>query len=381
MKNFIVSIILLSFLTIIISCGGSGGSDGEEEPNNSIEQANAVEFGTMFSLSISPKGDTDWLKVEVPEQGYLKVQANQIPEGIVPEVRFALFQEWEGRKDKELQAWRKIPAALHVREPGTYYLEIIDDYNDAESEQEISIKVEFVKEFDSNEFNDSPEEAKEITSNSDITPAIYPLEDNDWFKFKAEKQGYLKIMTKDVPEGIVPEVKYLVFDEWSDPKTKDIREWHTLPDACFIPKAGEYYIVLIDNYNDACSETPFKMKFEFVEETDKGEPNDNFTDAKAVQRGDTVKLMIFPKGDNDYYKINIKEGNKLKFSVKDFAGIKPMLKLFVIDSTETNKLKDYSDWSEFPKEFDVEAGIEYYILISDDYNDASSEKLFEIKIE
>ncbi len=188
-------------------------------------------------------------------------------------------------------------------------------------------------------------------------------------------------MTKDVPDGIVPEVKYLVFDEWSDPKTKDIREWHTLPDACFIPKAGEYYIVLIDNYNDACSETPFKMKFEFVEETDKGEPNDNFTDAKAVQRGDTVKLMIFPKGDNDYYKINIKEGNKLKFSVKDFAGIKPMLKLFVIDSTETNKLKDYSDWSEFPKEFDVEAGIEYYILISDDYNDASSEKLFEIKIE
>ncbi len=376
----LTKVLTVLLVLIFISCGvGKGG--GDKEPNNKIDQANDITLGQPFSLTINPKGDMDWFKVNLTEQGYLKVQASQVPEEINLEITFALYQEWEGKKEKRLRGWRRLPDALFIPEAGTYYFVIKDDYDDASSGKPAQFKVDFLVEFDPTEANNAAEHAKSVEIGTDLKIAVYPAEDQDWLKVKVEKQGYLTIKSKNVPEGITPEVKYFVFDEWADPKVKTIRSWKRMPDACFVSKTGDYFLLFHDDYDDGASETPYDLKIEFLDEMDQYEPNDNFEDAKTIKQGDTINLAIFPTDDQDYYKIKSSKARKIKFLAKDFSDITPEIRLYVLDTKDPNKLKHSSDWKKCPAEFDVKAGQEYFVLVHDDYDDASSPEPFEIRIE
>ena len=377
-RSILILSILAALLLTLTSCGG-GAAGGEKEPNNSIDQANEIALGKPFSIKISPVKDIDWFKVDLTEQGYLKVQASQVPEGLELEVGYALFQEWEGSKVKWLRKWRKLPDAAFIPEAGTYYFAIIDNYNDRESNEPIQIKVDFIPEYDAGEPNNSPEVATAIEFGTTVKPVIFPTGDSDWYKVKIEKQGYLLVKSKDVPQGITPEIYYAKYDEWAKPKIQKIRNWHKLPDACAITEPGEYYIYLHDDYNDRSSETPFSFLVEFMDEMDINEPNNDFKTAKSVSRGDTLKLAIFPQGDNDYYKIKIEKGNKLKLMAKDYTGITPEIRLYTLN--ENNKLDVASGWKKLPAEVDVTPGTEYYLLIHDDYGDRGSQQVFECRIE
>ena len=370
---------LPAILFLSLTCCGGGGTSGEKEPNNSIDLANEIALGKPFSIKISPLKDIDWFKVDLTEQGYLKVQASQVPEGLELEVGYALFQEWEGKKEKWLRKWCKLPDALFIPEAGTYYFAIIDNYNDKESKKPIQIKVDFIPEFDSGEPNNTPENATAIEFGTTVKPAIFPTGDIDWYKVNVEKQGYLLVKSKDVPQGITPEIYYAIYDEWADPKIQKLRNWHKLPDACAVTEPGEYYIYLHDDYNDKSSETPFSFLVEFLAEIDICEPNNDFKTAKSVSRGDTLKLAIFPQGDNDYYKIKIDKGNKIKFMAKDYAGITPEIRLYTLNKND--KLDVASSWKKLPAEVDVTPGTEYYLLIHDDYGDKGSQQVFEFRIE
>ena len=381
MRNKLIPLILTGVLLIaLISCGG--GKGGDNEPNNTIDQASKITLAQPFSTKITPVGDNDWFKVEIPEQGYLKVQASNIPEEIGLEVAFALYQEWEGEKIKYIREWHRVPDAVFIPKAGTYYFVIKDDYDDKESKNPIEMKVDFLKEFDPNEPNNKPEDAKLVQLNSVINPAIYPTGDQDWLKVKVEKQGYLLLKSKNVPEDIVPQIKYTIYDEWSEPKIKEIKDWHHIPDSCSVINTGEYYILLHDDFDDRSSETTFELKIDFLEEMDQYEPNDNFKDAKSVNRGDTLKLAIFPKGDYDYFKIKLEEENKIKFMAKDFASnIVPEIRIYILNPENPNKLTKVIDWKRCPVEFELEVDKDYFFLVHDDYDDRSSPKLFELKIE
>ncbi|MCK4396018.1 hypothetical protein KAW96_05410 [candidate division WOR-3 bacterium] len=380
-RRSLLMLALIGLLVLaLVGCKGVGKA-GDKEPNNTIEQANDITLGQPFSLTINPQGDMDWFKVDLTEQGYLKVQASQVPEELGLEVVFALYQEWEGSKEKRIRGWRRLPDAVFIPKAGTYYFVIKDDYDDKSSTKQAQIKVDFLKEFDPTEPNNDPEEATVIELASDIKIAIYPVGDQDWLKVKVEKQGYLTVKSKDVCEEIVPEVNYSVFDEWAEPKIKRIRNWKRLPDACFIPEGGDYYIHVHDDYDDAACERTYDLRIEFLDEMDQFEPNDDFKQAKTINRGDKISVAIFPTGDRDYYKIKISEGNKIKFLAKDFSDVVPEIKLYVLSEKDPNKLEDFSDWKKCPAEFDVNVGQEYFVLLHDDYDDASSPKPFEIMVE
>src|SRR6056297_3017259 len=289
-KVALFTLIGLLASVILTGCGGGKSGGGDKEPNNSIGEANSVSFGETFPITINPKGDVDWFKVELPEQGYLKIQAGEVPEDLGLEVAFSRYEEWEGEKEKRLRGWNRLPDAVSIQKKGTYYFAIKDDYDDAFSKEAVDIKATFLKEFDSNEPNDSPDKAAEIKIGSVVKPAIFPVGDQDWFKVSASEQGYLRIQTKNVPEGIAPEVFYATYDEWADSKVKKIRNWSHLPDACFVPDSGDYLIRLHDDYDDGSAETTFGFKVDFLEEMDKGEPNDEFKNAKPVSRGDTLTV-------------------------------------------------------------------------------------------
>lgn len=374
---------ILSILSIfytfffIVSCSG-GGAD--KEPNNEIQEASVATYDEPFEIKIDPVGDVDWFKVDVPKQGYLSVQANNIDEALSLEVRFAQYQEWEGEKEKDLTDWLETPAVLHVVEPGTYYFVIADNYNDASSTNPISVKVNFTEEMDEFEVNDNFDNAKAVENGQVLKLFIYPKADQDWFMYKADKKGYLKVMNSNSVDDINPEVKFLKLDQTTN-KTEEITGWMDLPAACFISEPENVYILVHDDYDDNGKSEALEFKFEFVDNFDLTEPNDEYQKAAEVKRKDTLNVAIFPIGDNDYYKIKIEEGAKIKLRGKDWdEAITPELKLYSLD-TVAYELKEISEWEKLPTEFDVVKGETYYIRIHDDYDDKGSEKPFKIIIE
>ncbi len=367
----------LALCVFLTACGG-GGADNE--PNNTIEEASEIVLDEPFEIKIDPKDDVDWFKVNVSEQGYLLVQANNTPENLNLEARFALYEEWEGKKGKEIKGWTDIPAVLHVPEAGTYYFAIIDDYNDEASTDPISIKVEFVSEFDDFEFNESPETAKELEFGKAQKIYIYPKGDKDWFKVHMDKKGYIKTMIKNSQEEVVPEIKFIKVDDWASDEQKELRGWGKFPNACYVADTGMVYLLIHDDYDDAGSKGELELKVDFIDDIDVNEPNEIHDSAKTVSRNDTLNLAIFPSGDKDFYKIQVDEGNKLSFMAKDFSDdIVPEIKLYTLDTLE-NKLTEFSGWEKFPAEIEVETRTLYYFMIHDDYDDKGSEKLFQVLV-
>ena len=379
MKNYNQLFSLFVLLASIFFTSCSGGSSGE--PNNSIDLANDIVLSEPFEISIDPKGDVDWFKVEISEQGYLNVQASNVPEGINVQAKFALFQEWEGKKEKELKAWTSLPAVLHVAEAGTYYFVIHDDWDDASSVEPITIKVDFTKEFDGFEFNNNAKTAKEAKFGEVEKIFIYPTGDQDWFKVNVDKQGYIKAMVREKHEGVNPQVKFVMVDEWSDEKVKELTGWIGFPGAVSVPDSAQIYIIVHDDWDDGSSLEGYDLKLDYIEQMDDAEPNNDYNLAANIKRGDTLTMAIFPTGDNDFYKLTVEEGDKIKISGKDWDPvIVPQVKIYTLDEM-ANKLVEYRGWKNIPYEFEVEAGEVYYIQIHDDWDDASSEKPFMILIE
>jgi len=383
MKKIIsyLSILFIMVLVMVFAqeCKKGGGA-GENEPNNTIEEAGEIHLGEIVTISIDPVGDYDYFKVEVPEQGYLNIQASTIPENLNLEVSFRAYQEWEAENEKEIRPWHRLPDAVFMEDSGVLYFVIHDDYDDQASGEKIEIKAEFIPEFDPTEPNNSPEEAKEVEF-TDLNLAVFPVGDRDWLKIIAPGQGYIKAMTKNVPEGITPEIYYATYDEWADPKTQELRSWRRMPDACFIPDSGLYYLLFHDDYDDQAVESVFDLKLEFLPEMDPAEPNNIRNDAKPVKRGDTINLAIFPAGDRDYYKISLKEGDRISFMASNYETITPEIILQMPNPANPEEMIDISGWSRFPAEFEINSTGDIFLLFHDDYDDQGSEKVFTVRIE
>ncbi|MFP4025199.1 MAG: hypothetical protein ACLFVR_11805 [Thiohalospira sp.] len=366
---------LLFFL--IYSCGKQ---TGDNEPNNTIDQASDAVFGEEFSLTIDPVGDVDWFKVNVKKQGYIRVQTANKVEDIQLEVSFAKYQEWEDKKEEKLRGWKPVPDALFVEEPGDYYLVLKDEWDDASSKEEFLVKIDFLDEFDPTEPNNSIEEAKLITLGEQFSAGIYPVGDIDCFKVKAPAQGYIEVAAKNVPDEIQPEVRFAVYDEWSDPQLKEIRGWGKIPQACFVPDSGEYFIIMHDAWDDEAIAKAFDLKINFITEFDQFEPNNSIENAKLIEYDSINDIAIFPKGDLDYFKF-IASSDKIKVSAKGYEGIQPEMELLTADPANEGKYITELKWTKLPTEIGVDKEKEYFLVIHDAWDDNASKKLFQLKIE
>lgn len=367
----------VSFLCTILVVGCGGGMTTEQEPNNSIDEAENIPLDWKFKTKIQEKKDTDWFKTDLSKQGYLRVKAEGVPEELGLEVRFALKEEWKGNKVKPIRGWNELPESVRIPEKGTYYIQLRDDYNDAHSDKAFEITAEFLEEFDSFEINDGPKQASSVDRGQVIKPAIYPTGDYDWFKINVKDTGYLSAKESDVPGEIDPEVRWVKYDKWSDPKVEKLRGWNDLPDAVFVPKAGEYYVEVRDDYNDGQSTDNFKLKLDYMEPMDPHEPNDGADQAAKLTLNKTVTVSIFPVGDQDYFRFSPKKDGTLKIRTSGDEGVDPEVALYY--ELDNGEWSDGSDWKNPPTSFAVRAKRTYLLRLHDDYDDQRSPKTFKVR--
>ncbi len=382
-QNYFFIIIATLIFPFWMACSG-GGSDSEE-PNNTIEEAKPIEFDQALDFTIQPVGDLDWYVVEAKEKGYLKLMASNVPEDLVLEFKVAQFKEWEGEKEKYItDNWINIPGAVMLLDTGHYYIVVKEEFDDAESDQKANLKVSFTPQFDDGEPNQEPETATEAKFGESFKIAIYPMGDVDWYKFKSNKEGFVRMMTKEVPAAdFVPQFSVYTYDEWADPKVKQIRDWQNFPNSFYVPDSGTYYVQFIEEYNDMGADKLFEIRSEFLVQNDTLEPNDEFAQAAVVNRGDTLQMAIFPKGDVDYYKIKVVEGDTIRISAKDYdeSAILPQARIMAIDPNDPNNLIEKSDYKNLPADFAIAPNEEFFIIFKDEYDDGEAYEKFSVLIE
>ena len=381
MKPFHLHLLLFLFIGLfaLYSCGG-GGDVGE--PNDEIEQANAVSLDEPFQMKIDEEGDRDWYKVELPGQGYLKTMAKDVPEELEIEGAVTVFDEWQSNEDEFMKSWTELPFATAIHEKGTYHIAIIDNYNDAMSGDPFEVKFSFTEEFDDFERNNTPKEAEEVSFDEEYKSAIYPVGDNDWFTFKTDEPGYVTVKAKNVPDELDLEARYANYDEYAGDPLDVFRNYGELPHSAPIPEPGTYYFHIIDNYNDAQSEELFDWKIEFIPEMDEAEPNDDLENAKTLTVPDTLNIAVFPRGDMDIYKLNFQKTGTLQLKAKGYEKITPEVHLAMRDTTGENELADVGSWQELPAELELpDTKNEYYLKFIDNYNDNESPKPFPVIVQ
>jgi hypothetical protein len=378
MKSLKITLkISLLCVLLMYACTKQGG---DQEPNNTITEASPVTLGEEFGLTIDPLGDVDWFKVSVKKQGYIRVQSANKVDGVQLEVSFAKYQEWEEQKEKKLRGWRPVPDALFVSEPGDYYLVLKDEWDDGTSKEEFMVRIDILDEFDATEPNNSVEEAHRLTLEEQFSAGIYPVGDMDCFEINVPAQGYLEIVAKNIPEEVQPEVRFVIYDEWSDPQLKEIRGWGKIPQACFVSDSGKYYIIMHDSWDDHAIAQAFDLKVSFIPEFDLFEPNNTLTNAHQIEPGEAKDIAIFPKGDLDYFKF-VAPQPQVKVSAKDFEGIQPEIKILSVDPENPTQAVAVKEWVKLPATLELEPGKEYLMVVHDAWDDHASQKTFQLKVD
>lgn len=216
------------------------------EPNNSFGQPAVVNPTGEYEGAILPRGDADWLAVDIPALGALEVELKQPVNDLQVLVRL-WNSEQQGLSDwTNLQAGKAI---FDLATPGRYFLEFRDSGDDGSSPQRYRLGMNFSR---ADVASLSPAPGEGI-----FTGTMFPRNDGDYLEIAATAAGSLTLTAETVP----PEIQ-LVARVW-DADQRGISDWiNLLPGAAqtvALGAAGRYTIEFRDSSNDERSLTPYRV--------------------------------------------------------------------------------------------------------------------------
>ena len=216
------------------------------EPNNSFGQPAVVDATGEYEGAILPRGDAEWLAVDIPTLGALEVEQKRPVNELQMIVRL-WNSEQQGISDwLNLQAGK---ATFDLVTPGRYFLEFRDSGDDNASPERYRIGMNF-KRADVASLSPAPGEGI-------FTGTMFPKGDGDYLEIAATAAGNLTLTAESVP----PEIQ-LVARIW-DADQRGISDWlNLLPGSAqtqALGAAGRYTIEFRDSGNDERSLTPYRV--------------------------------------------------------------------------------------------------------------------------
>ncbi len=294
----------------------------KNEPNDSVKTAAKVVLGEEISFAIHPQGDKDYFEVEVPEAGYLNAVVTEPAKGLTYNYRFVRKTEGDMFKGEgeEIQNTEESNAVRVSK--GTYVIGVWDRWNKKPSgPQEGKLKFVFVPEMDDYEPNNSVKNAEKVQLGEEISFAIYPRWDKDYFEVDVPKAGYLNVVVTEPAEDLTYNYRFVkktegdMFKGGAGEEIQDTEE----SNAVRVTK-GTYMIGVSDRWNKKPSSLQKgKLKFVFVPDMDKYEPNDSVKNAAKVALDEEISFAIYPRWDKDYFKVEVPEAGYLNAVVTEPA--------------------------------------------------------------
>ncbi len=356
----------------------------EVDGNDSFATAQPLPLAAAVAARITPRGDNDWFRVEVPTRGELRVDVDPAPEDLdlnaqIVNADHQVIAGWQGAPGKG----RALSARFPLPAPGQYWIQLVDGSNDAESSSLFTTNIDFVAADDPFEPNDSFGSASPLPTTAAFAPTIYPRGDNDWYKVWVAEPGLLQLTASNVPDAL--DVYMQVFDlngaavhGWVGPARKG---GDTVLDA-ELPAPGTYLIQVQDGSNDAATVEPFTFNVDFLPVSDEDEPNNSFSEAVIVPPSGSRKIAIFPRGDQDWFAIDVDHPGELSLLATNSPENLDIY-LRVLDA-DSNQVIGWTGPAR--KGGDVEAVADlakpgrYFINVTDGSNDAANPQLFDLQL-
>ena len=291
----------------------------ETEPNNSFGAAAQRPNSGLQRIAIFPRGDTDWLAIDVDHPGQLEIFGQGIPTEIDLHARV-----WSANKDV-IRDWIKpyrqggdLEGFADLSKPGRYFIEIADGRSDASSPELFDLTLTFTPQFDQNEPNNAMSAAAPLTTGGEIAFNILPRGDTDWFGIEAPSQGELFVTIDEGPENL--DLHYRVWNT----QRQVIRDWVApyrkggLTEGFVdLPGPGTYFLELSDGRSDERSIEHATLKTVFTPTEDPLEPNNSYGQARPFPVGQSHLAHILPRGDADWYLLDAPRPGAFLVTVED----------------------------------------------------------------
>ncbi|MHA1554857.1 MAG: caspase family protein [Alphaproteobacteria bacterium] len=288
-------------------------ADDPFEPNNSFGTARPIPSTATFDATIFPRGDIDWYKVWVREPGLLSATITRVPDELDVYVRVwnlngKVVTDWVGPPRKGGDTVMDSPLA----QPGTYLIEVSDGNRDAATVEPFSIAFDFYPVTDVAEPNNAFGSPALVEPTSTHHPAIFPRGDIDWLAVDVPHPGELTMEITNSPKDLDLYMRVWTADksvlrDWFGPGRKggDVYGFADLP------APGRYFIEISDGNRDAASEDLFRLDLTYIAQPDQYEPNNGQADAAPLTPGRTVLFNILPRGDTDWFRIEVDSAGEL----------------------------------------------------------------------
>lgn len=175
--------------------------------------------------------------------------------------------------------------------------------------------------------------AIDIAMDEPASGYICPQLDMDWFAFKLESGDRLLSVSREMSSDLSGiDLTYAVYPKndtesaVATPESDESVEVHCL-------EPGDYYLVLRDENDDfADIRHDYTLTLSSQPDPDGAEPNDQMENAFVLQNGANVQGYIACQGDQDWYAIDVAQGNVLGIHLtSEIAAYQPTLRLLSAD--------------------------------------------------
>ncbi len=326
---FLSALCLVSFSAAYIPCeyltdyitvsATSSESTTEESTNNTKLTAQVIETGTPIISSLADDKDIDWYKFSLESDGYFNFNFEH--EIISSSITYwniniyksdgtTLINTFSSAGNNSLTSSANIGLSK-----GDYYIKI-DSPLYCHSDIEYILSTSFTKSdtFET-EDNGSKNNADIIDCNIEYTGSLMDKNDNDWYKFTVDKQGYIDIsFTHDTLENT--SVYWVANIYKSDGTTlinslevKGNIETSSFPSMSLAE--GDYYIKITNN-GSYLSSMDYTFSVNFTEDDSwETETNNTKTEANLISTDTLYYGTILKKDDIDFYKFTLDEAKVL----------------------------------------------------------------------
>lgn len=354
------------------------------EPNDLFGEPAVGPASRTVRAAIFPRGDHDWLAVDVDHPGQLEFLVTNVPEELDVQIR-----TWNANKDV-IKGWQKpfrqggdLEGFVDLPQPGRYILEMSDIGDNASSVELFDLDLTFTSQLDQYEPNNTMAAATPHAAGNEIALNILPRGDYDWFRIDAPSQGELALTIDEGPEDL--DLKFRVWDanrEVMQGWIKPYRKGGLTEGFVDFPSAGTYFIEVSDDGDDGRSIEHAIMRTQFTPTNDIAEPNNTFGQSRPFPEGNVITATILPRGDHDWYELTA-----------------PRSGAFLVTVTEVDKSLDIavrlwnsegsaSSWVRAPRKggitdalLEVNGAGTYRLEIADYGDDARSPNPFRVTVE
>lgn len=325
---FLSALCLMSFSSAYIPCEyladyitASAASDEtatEETVNNTKTKAQVIETGTPVTSSLVDNKDIDWYKFSLESDGYFKFNfEHEVMDSSGTYWNIEVYESDGATLVHTISVAgnNNLTSSANIGIPkGDYYIKISSPaYWHSDIEYILSTSFTKSDTFET-EDNDSKNNADIIDFNTEYIGSLMDKDDNDWYKFTVDKQGYIDIsFTHDTLEST--SVYWIVNIYKSDGTTlinslevKGSKETSSFPSMSLAE--GDYYIKVTHDYYSSNMDYTFSVNFT-EDDTWETEINNTKADANVISTDTLYNGTIMNGNDIDFYKFTLDEAKVL----------------------------------------------------------------------